>query len=261
VLPTPVLAAAARSLHRRSEGLLSLLERRLGLIVSIWLCLLVPATALRLALSPLDATLVGGTTLLPYALLVAGPVASLFLALHWFREADAMDQPVTRLALVGRWRPVSGAEARAHPLYGPSGIIVSLMIGMLIHIPVRAATYLASMPAITAGAPDWLSVLHFWLTLDAVVMSSLYAICFAAAFRRLPLFPRLLAAVWLLDLLMQLLVARAAAASDLPADVAGALHLLLDKNVLKVLISVGLWLPYLLLSTRVNVTYRHRLPA
>ena len=28
-----------------------------------------------------------------------------------------------------------------------------------------------------------------------------------------------------------------------------------------VLISVGIWLPYLLLSKRVNVTYRHRLPA
>ena len=29
----------------------------------------------------------------------------------------------------------------------------------------------------------------------------------------------------------------------------------------KVLISMALWLPYLLLSTRVNVTYRHRVPA
>jgi len=43
--------------------------------------------------------------------------------------------------------------------------------------------------------------------------------------------------------------------------VASALHSLLDGNVKKVLISMGLWLPYLLLSTRVNVTYRHRVPA
>ena len=45
------------------------------------------------------------------------------------------------------------------------------------------------------------------------------------------------------------------------ADVADALHTLLDGNVKKVLISVCLWLPYLLLSKRVNVTYRHRVDA
>ena len=47
----------------------------------------------------------------------------------------------------------------------------------------------------------------------------------------------------------------------LPPAVASALHTLLDGNVKKVLISVGLWLPYLLLSARVNVTYRSRVPA
>jgi len=31
-------------------------------------------------------------------------------------------------------------------------------------------------------------------------------------------------------------------------------------NVEKVLISICVWLPYLLLSKRVNVTYRHRVP-
>jgi hypothetical protein len=36
---------------------------------------------------------------------------------------------------------------------------------------------------------------------------------------------------------------------------------LLEGNVKKVLISAGLWLPYLLLSRRVNVTFRHRVPA
>jgi hypothetical protein len=36
---------------------------------------------------------------------------------------------------------------------------------------------------------------------------------------------------------------------------------LLDNNVKKVLISAALWLPYLLLSRRVNVTFRHRLRA
>jgi hypothetical protein len=43
--------------------------------------------------------------------------------------------------------------------------------------------------------------------------------------------------------------------------VANAVHTLLIGNVKKVLISIGLWLPYLLLSTRVNVTFRQRVPA
>ena len=36
---------------------------------------------------------------------------------------------------------------------------------------------------------------------------------------------------------------------------------LLPDGVRSVLISVGLWLPYLLLSRRVNVTYRSRVAA
>jgi hypothetical protein len=48
---------------------------------------------------------------------------------------------------------------------------------------------------------------------------------------------------------------------DLPPQVASALHSLLEGNVKKVLISMALWLPYLLLSTRVNVTFRNRVPA
>ena len=60
---------------------------------------------------------------------------------------------------------------------------------------------------------------------------------------------------------MQLLVAQLTAAAGLPANVAVPLQSLLTGNVQKVLISMALWLPYLLLSTRVNVTYRHRIPA
>jgi len=77
-----------------------------------------------------------------------------------------------------------------------------------------------------------------------------------------PLFPRLLAAVWMVDLAMQLGIAGAVASSDgLPPAVGDALHTLLDGNVKKVLISVALWLPYLLMSKRVNVTFRHRVEA
>ena len=140
--------------------------------------------------------------------------------------------------------------------------MVSLLIGMLSNVPVRAAEYFAAMPAISGAVPPWLSTLHTLMTLDVVLFSSLYTIAFVAALRRVPLFPRLLGAIWLVDLAMQLTIAKfTAAQAGLPPVVASALHALLDGNVTKVLISVGVWLPYLLLSTRVNVTYRNRVPA
>jgi hypothetical protein len=87
-------------------------------------------------------------------------------------------------------------------------------------------------------------------------------IAFVAALRRVPLFPRLLLAIWIGDLAMQLVTANMVTrAGDLPPNVAVALQSLLQGNVKKVLISAALWLPYLLLSTRVNVTFRHRIPA
>jgi hypothetical protein len=102
-------------------------------------------------------------------------------------------------------------------------------------------------------------MLHFALTLDAVLLSSLYTIAFVAALRLIPLFPRLLAAIWLIDIAMQLGIAGAVAGrQDVPPAVATALDTLLEGNVMKVIVSVSLWLPYLLLSKRVNVTYRHR---
>jgi hypothetical protein len=77
-----------------------------------------------------------------------------------------------------------------------------------------------------------------------------------------PLFPRLLAAIWIADVTMQLATAKlVASAGYVPPNVADALQSLLHGNVEKVLISVAVWLPYLLLSRRVNVTYRSRIPA
>jgi hypothetical protein len=58
---------------------------------------------------------------------------------------------------------------------------------------------------------------------------------------------------------MQLLIARQVGGiASLPGGVGEALLQLLDGNVQKVLISVAIWLPYMILSDRVNVTYRHR---
>lgn len=249
-------------LHARSLTLLGTLEARLPRMMTAWLVLALVASAVRIALSPLHGIVPGAATILPYALLVVAPLASLGLALHWFEKGDCLPQPRVRLARVGRWTQVAPNEARRHRLYGTSGIMVSLLVGMLLNVPVRALEYWAAMPALVGPVPGWLTTLHFMMTLDVVLLSSLYVVAFAAALRRVPLFPRLLAVIWLVDLSMQVSIAQVVSASpDLPETVAGALRMLLEGNVKKVLISIGLWLPYLLLSTRVNVTFRHRIPA
>ncbi len=259
--PRATAMAVGRRLHAKSAALLLSLEGGLPRIMTWWFVAAMIASALRIAASPLHGA-PGFDTYLPYVLLVSAPLLSMGLALYWFRDADSQAQPATRLAVLGRWRNVSASEAKANPLYGTSGLMVSLLIGMLLNVPVRALEYLAAMPALAGDVPPWLSTLRFGLTLDVVLLSSLYTIAFVAALRRVPLFPRLLAAIWAIDLIMQLGIAGAVASSEgLPPTVASALHTLLDGNVKKVLISVALWLPYLLMSRRVNVTFRHRVEA
>jgi hypothetical protein len=245
----------------KAASVLLSLEARLDRILLAWLFLAGLACAARVALSPLKGPL-GLEILAPYLLLVCAPVVSIGLALRWFADGDDQVQPEFRLARVGKWRNVDRSEARRHSLYGAGGIMVSLLVGILINVPFRAIEYLGAMPAVSGELPAWLSVLHMMMTLDVVMMTSLYAIAFVAALRHVPLFPRLLVAIWSLDLAMQLMTAELVAGTPgLPPAVAGALHSLLDGNVKKILISIALWLPYLLLSQRVNVTYRSRVPA
>ena len=247
-------------LSAKSAALLSSIEGGLPRIMIGWLVVAALASALRVAASPLHGAAPQATTILPYLLLVLAPIGSMVLALRWFADGDRLAQPSTRLARVGRWTRVSRETAMRHTLYGTSGIMVSLLVGMLLNVPVRAAEYLAAMPALAGPVPHWLGMLHTLMTLDVVLLSSLYAIAFVAALRRVPLFPRLLAAIWMVDLAMQMIIANLVAGTEgLPPSVAAPLEMLLDGNVKKVLISIGLWLPYLLLSQRVNVTYRHRI--
>lgn len=253
---------AANRMRARSAALLLTIDNGLDAILKYWLLIAGLMSAARIALTPHPTGLAGLPTFASYGLMVLAPFASTLLALRWFREGHRQQQPATRLARVSRWRAVGRIEALRHPLYGTSGIMVSLLVGMMLNVPVRAAEYLAAMPPISASPPAWLASLHFALTLDVVLFGSLYMIAFVAALRRAPLFPRLLLAIWIGDLMMQLVTATLVArAPGLPAAVASALHHLLEGNVKKVLISMALWLPYLLLSTRVNVTYRHRVPA
>ena len=252
----------SRKMNARAAAVLLTLNNRLDRILQCWLLFAGLAAAARIALSPHAAPVAEFSTFASYLLAVVAPFASTLLALRWFAEGDLQPQPETRLARVGEWRQLSAAQARLHRLYGTSGIMVSLLVGMMLNVPVRAAEYFAAMPPLPQLAPQWLSALHFAMTLDVVLFGSLYMIAFVAALRRVPLFPRLLAAIWLMDLGMQLLTAKlVVAAGSLPPAVSISLQSLLEGNIKKVLISMALWLPYLLLSRRVNVTFRHRVPA
>lgn len=257
-----MIDALKHRMHAKSAALLLSIESRLDRIMLIWLGLAGIACAVRIAASPIRTSIPDFTTFAPYLLLIFAPAVSMVLALRWFADAGRMPQPATRLARLGAWQALAAGDAKRHQLYGVTGIMVSLLVGMLLNVPVRAAEYLAAMPAISGPVPAWLATLHTLMTADVVLLSSLYVIAFVAALRRVPLFPRLLVAIWMIDLAMQMATAElVAGAPGLPVDVAAALHALLDGNVKKVLISAALWLPYLLLSTRVNVTFRHRVPA
>ena len=249
-------------MNSRSSALLLALDNRIDRILQAWLLLAGLTAAARIAFTPVTAPIASFSTFASYLLLVVAPFASTLLALRWFRDGHLLPQPMTRLAVLGRWKTVGRAEAERHPLYGSSGIMTSLLVGMMLNVPVRTAEYLAAMPPIGSEVPPWLATLHFAMTLDAVLFGSLYMIAFVAALRRVPLFPRLLVAIWIADLAMQLFTANLVVRTgNLPQAVANALHSLLHGNVDKVLISAALWLPYLLLSTRVNVTFRHRVAA
>lgn len=246
----------------RSDVLLLRIDSNLNRILLYWLMLASLVSIVRVASTPHRLPIAGLQTFSSYFLLVAAPVVSALLALWWFSDGHLQSQPTTRLALASNWVGVSRSDAEAHPLYGTSGIMVSLLVGMMINVPVRAAEYLTSMPPMPVAAPSWLSALHLAMTFDAVLFSSLYMVAFVAALRRVPLFPRLLVAIWACDIAMQLGTANLVLhAGHVPPAVADALTTMLTGNVKKTLISVALWLPYLLLSTRVNVTYRHRVPA
>lgn len=250
-------------LHARSTVLLGRIEGGLSRIMIGWLMVALAACALRIATSPMRGDGPGLSTILPYMLVIGAPLASMVLAMRWFAGADGWGQPALRVARLGSWRNVSAREARRHPLYGTTGLMLALLVGMLINVPVRTAEYLMAMPALSGSVPEWLRTLNLLMTLDVVLLSSLYVVAFVAGLRRLPTFPRLLAMVWVLDLSVQGLIAAAAAALEpgLPPSVAAALDGLLRANVYKAVVSIAIWLPYLLLSRRANITYRHRLPA
>jgi hypothetical protein len=168
-----------QKLHAKSGALLLTIEKRLPRIMTFWFMLAMAGCAVRIAASPHHAA-PDLATFLPYVLVVGAPLVSMGLALIWFREGHLMPQPTIRLAIAGKWRKVDRATAARHRLYGSTGLMVSLLVGMLLNVPVRALEYLASIPALTGAIPAWLATLHFMMTFDVVLLTSLYTIAFVA---------------------------------------------------------------------------------
>lgn len=251
----------SKTLHNKSVRLVAALQANLHSIAAAWFLLISLACGLRLAFSVtrVDPGLGVLSNALPYVAVIAAPVATLFLALRLFPRGAVYAQPAIRLARYGRWRKVDCLEARALPIFGATGLMASLLVGMLLNVPVRTAEFLMAIPAMGSHAPGWYSVLFHVMVTDLVVMSSLYVFAFVMALRLVPFFPRFLLLVWMTDLLAQLSIARlVASVPSTPLAVERALLDMLDGNLKKVLISAAIWLPYLILSDRVNVTYRQR---
>ena len=60
------------------------------------------------------------------------------------------------------------------------------------------------------------------MTLDLIVMNFFYMVCFVMALRSVPLFPRMMAFAWAIDLAMQAAIARYVSTTGLPPAVAQA---------------------------------------
>ena len=257
-------AALSTYLLAESQRIARFLDRRITLLMGIWFALAALAGCFKIlhliAIAPKAVTLASAVALIiPYALIALAPAAGYALVVRCFATGTIAAQPRLRLANVGSWRSVSPGEARQHQNFGMSGLLVSLVAGLLLNMVMRLGEYVLAMPAIPRAAPQWALAIFDAMTFDLIYLSFLYSVCIAMALRAAPLFPRMLAYTWLCDIIMQVAIARyTIGAGGLPGEVAAPLQFFLDANIKKVLISVVLWLPYLLVSNRVNVTFRQR---
>lgn len=258
------MARYGRDLQRRSAAIPRVLENRIRAIAGGWLLLFLALSAPRIATSPTPVHGIGDflQLALPYLLIAFAPIAGFLLAAGTFPAGVMLAQPDFRLAVYGRWHRLNIFDARANPAYGPAGFMASLLLGLLLNVVMRSFEFLLALPALNGHAPGWGTSLFLIMTADVVVMSFFYMVCFVMALRNIPYFPRMLLFVWGLDIVAQLIIAhRIGTMNDLPISVAASLQDLLRGNIAKVLISAAVWLPYLILSDRVNITYRQRIRA
>lgn len=249
-------------LYPKSVALVRTFHISMPKILLGWVAFASLAALLRLAApaTPFEASLFGIITAAsPYVMMILAPVAAVLLGFHLFPKDEIYAQPDTRLALYGRWKKVDSVTAQSIAHFGVTGAMASLLLGMLLNVPVRTMEFLVGVPALGSSAPHWFQGLFGLMLLDVVVMSSLYAFAFVMAFRHVPLFPRFLVAIWCLDVAAQLFIANSVSQmAGTPTQVTEALGILLEGNIKKVMISACLWAPYLLISDRVNLTYRSR---
>jgi hypothetical protein len=251
-------------LHARSRALIAFLDMRMEALIAGWISVTVllgfakTQTASAEISNPAEALI----TLLPFLLIAFAPIAGYRVAAGSFPRGLLSAQPAVRLCRYGAWRQLDPVSARQNKAFGPTGFMASLAAGILLNVPFRSFEFILAIPAISPAAPGWAHSLMFAMTLDVVTMNFFYMVCFVMALRSVPLFPRMLLFAWGMDLVMQLTIAHCLAVrNDLPASVARALEYLLVGNLKKVLISAFVWLPYLILSDRVNITFRQRVRA
>lgn len=254
----------AEYLAARSRALVAHLDVRMEAIIVGWIVVVVALGTLKVLTGPaagLGARMMV-VTALPYLLIAAAPIAGYRLTAHSFPHGLISAQPVIRLCRYGTWNEVDPLAARESPAFGPAGFLASLLIGILLNVPFRSLEFILAIPAIPPTSPRWAVHLMGAMTLDVIVMSFFYMVCFVMALRAVPLFPRMMVFAWVIDVAMQFGIANYVVASpDLPSSVAAGLETLLHGNIEKVFVSVFVWLPYLILSDRVNLTFRQRVRA
>lgn len=256
-----ILRTYAANLQRRSRYVAQFFQCRMGTVAVAWLAVFACACIPRLTA---PATPVHGLSqivelVLPYVMIALAPIAGFSIAAGSFPRGLLSAQPSLRLSFYGRWNSVGVLQARKHPAFGPAGFMASLLVGMLLNVVFRSFEFLLAMPALGASAPQWSERLFMLMAADVIMLSFFYMVCFVMALRTVPFFPRMLMFAWALDIMMQLLIGREIAGTQgLPDMVAAPLHGLLQGNITKVMISAVVWLPYLILSDRVNITYRLR---
>lgn len=253
--------AYASDLFDKSKTIAGFLDKGMARLFLVWLCCTIPLALFRLANpasvvhDPSDAAPI----LIAYTLLIVAPAAGYLIARNAFLSERAKDQPFFRFAVIGKWRPLDKRSVQSHGSFGAVGFMASLLIGLLLNVVFRTGEFFLAVPAMSNHAPDWGQAMFTMMAADVIITNFFYMVCFVMALRNIPLFPRMLLFAWSVDILMQLLVAnQIAIAGDVPAMVSQPLVSLLHGNISKVLISAMVWLPYLILSERVNVTYRHR---
>ncbi|CCA93451.1 DUF2569 family protein [Novosphingobium sp. PP1Y] len=248
-------------LNTRSVAAVNFFHSRMERIITYWLGTMLLFALAKVAIASSGETQIANlaSMIFPFLAVTMAPVLAYRIAATCFPLRDLACQPSVRFCRYGQWRQLDCLEARRIPAFGPTGFMASLIAGMLLNVPFRTTEFMLAMPAMPASAPTWATTMVGMMTLDVVTLNFFYTICFVMALRTAPLFPRMLVFTWLLDVIMQLQIAeKVTQTGNLPATVATALHSLLSGNIEKVLISAAIWLPYLILSERVNVTFRHR---